>query len=64
MSIILDAQDRRTPTADKLVRYYTERLAELREENDHPQSEMTTQPLRGRIAEIKRLLDLLATGEG
>lgn len=63
MSRILDTNELRTPAVDKLARYTAERLAELREENDQPQTPDATAMLRGRIAELKRLQDLLATGE-
>lgn len=63
MSIILDDHERRHGIVTKLTRHLSERLEELRTQNDHVQSEMTTGPLRGRIAEVKRLLELLATGE-
>lgn len=63
MSTILDPHDRRQPVVEKLARYLADRLGELREENDQLQPLEQTAHLRGRIAELKRLQDLLATGE-
>lgn len=63
MSHVLDNHERRHPVAEKLARYLEQRLNEHREANDHQQDAETTALLRGRIAEVKHLLDLLATGE-
>lgn len=63
MSTVLDTHELRTVAVDKLARYVGVRLAELREENDQLQPLEQTAALRGRIAELKRLQDLLATGE-
>lgn len=42
----------------RLRKHYEERLGELRAKNDAPLSAEETAAIRGRIAEIKRLLDL------
>lgn len=63
MSTVLDTHERRHPVAEKLARYLEQRLTEHREANDHPQDAESTALLRGRIAEVKKLQDLLATGE-
>lgn len=63
MSAILDGQDLRTPAVLKLQAHIEARLAEHRAANDNPQDADKTAALRGRIAELKYIQDLLATGE-
>ena len=42
----------------KLEKHFTERLAELRSRNDSPLSQLETEALRGRIAEVKAFIAL------
>lgn len=63
MNVILDSHDRRTPAVLKLIAYLEARLVEHRAKNDNPLDADATATLRGRIAELKHLQDLLATGE-
>jgi hypothetical protein len=63
MSQILDNHERRNPVLAKVAAYLATRLTEHREANDHPQDTENTAFLRGRIAELKHIQDLLATGE-
>jgi hypothetical protein len=50
--------DRQTGTFIKMQKFLEERLAQLRRMNDAQQAEEKTALLRGRISEIKRLMDL------
>lgn len=50
--------DRSSGGWQQLMVHLTERLQDLRQQNDADQSEESTEKLRGRIAEVKRLLDL------
>lgn len=59
---ILDTYDLRTPATIKALAYVEERLAECRAMNDNLQDADKTAFLRGRIAELKHIKDLLATG--
>ena len=52
----LSLQDRNSATWAVLKRHLEARLDTLRRMNDNPSGEMETATLRGRIAEIKRLL--------
>ena len=54
----LSESDRRSPLWLALMAHYTERLATLRARNDTPAAEAATADTRGRIAEVKALLDL------
>lgn len=63
MSEIFSTHERRHPSMEKLARYLEQRLAEHREENDSPLTPEQTATLRGRIAELKHVQDLLATGK-
>lgn len=63
MSIVLDTHERRSGVAMKLAAYVAARLGEHREENDGSLTADETARLRGRIAELKHIQDLLATGE-
>lgn len=62
---ILDGHERRSAAALKLEAYLKQRLADHRTLNDDEAlTADETAALRGRIAEMKNLLNLLATGEG
>lgn len=50
--------DRCSMAWEKMRRYLWRQLFMLREQNDKPQNELDTATLRGRILEIKNLLDL------
>lgn len=52
--------DRDSAVWQRLRAYYSERLALLRVMNDGDNAEIATARLRGRIAEIKHLLDMEA----
>ena len=54
----LTREDLRTATWDRLAADMQARLQTLREENDSFSDEITTAKRRGRIAEVKALLDL------
>jgi hypothetical protein len=53
--VLMDS-DRASPTWTKLREHYEKRLATLRAQNDNEQPAEETAKLRGRIAEVKRLL--------
>jgi hypothetical protein len=55
---VLNAHDLGTETWRKIKEHFTERLQELREENDAPLPENETNKKRGRIAEAKYVLSL------
>ncbi len=62
---VLDAHERNSATGTKLKDYLEQRLADHRSLNDDEAlTPDETAALRGRIAEVKNLLNLLATGEG
>lgn len=61
--MVLDTHDRRTGVALKLAAHLEQRLAEQRAYNDNQLTPEETAYVRGQIAEIKHLQDLLATGE-
>lgn len=62
---ILDTHERRSAAGVKLAEYLEQRLADHRAMNDDEKNtDVETAVLRGRIAELKNLLNLLATGEG
>jgi hypothetical protein len=54
----LDPHELNGPGVQKIKRYLEERLTELREHNDHESDPQHTADTRGRIAEVKALLDL------
>lgn len=54
----LYAEDKISSTWNRLQGYLTNRLYELRMQNDRPMDDKDTANLRGRIAEIKSLLSL------
>ena len=56
--IALTPADKLNPLWGKLQEMWTERLALLRGQNDNDRSEVETAKLRGRIAEVKSLLQL------
>ena len=58
MSTILTNEDRASATWARLRKHLNDRRDALRTKNDQPMSEAETAVLRGRIAEIKALLDL------
>jgi hypothetical protein len=61
---VLDKHERRSATALKLAAHLEQRLAETRAYNDNDMPPEETARVRGQIAELKHLQDLLATGEG
>lgn len=64
MTVILDTHERRSGCAQILTAYLEQRLAEHREKNDNEMlTPDETTVLRGRIAELKHIQNLLATGE-
>lgn len=50
--------DRNSSGWQGLVIHLTDRLQDLRVQNDKEQDDLSTAKLRGQIAEVKRLLDL------
>ncbi len=56
--MLLDLNDRQSPTWAKLRKHFEARLQDHRIENDGRKPETETAHLRGRIAEAKYLLDL------
>ncbi len=62
--ITLDPHERRLPVLAKLASHIDERLAEHRALNDSTAlDQVQTAIQRGRIAELKYIQNLLATGE-
>lgn len=57
-SFYLSDRHRNSETWREIEAYASKRLAELREQNDHPTPEAQTACLRGRIAELKALLSI------
>lgn len=55
--MILDLEDRKSPTWAKLKAALNARLMDLRVKNDSTLTEIETARLRGRIAEIQLILD-------
>lgn len=56
--MILDKQDRIDPLWIKLKAEYESRLTQLRTSNDRDMSDTETAKLRGRIAELRRIIDM------
>jgi len=54
----LTIEERRSPLWRKLNEYFERRLSEMRKQNDGDKSETDTANLRGRIAELKLLIQL------
>ena len=54
----LTKQERSDPLWLKLKAEYESRLAQLRKDNDKDMSEAATANLRGRIAELRRIIDM------
>lgn len=54
----LTKQERNDPLWLKLKAEYESRLAQLRKDNDKDMSETETAKLRGRIAELRRIIDM------
>ncbi len=52
-SLMITKHEAEQAIAQKIVRYFDDRLLELREQNDESIGEDRTEKLRGRIAEIK-----------
>lgn len=63
MSVLLDTHERQHGIVLKLAAYLEQRLADQRAKNDNDLTPEETAALRGRIAEVKHLQDLLASGE-
>lgn len=55
---VLNEHDRGSATWGKLQKHFNERLDTLRKQNDGNLSPEGTAKLRGRIAELKRVIDL------
>jgi uncharacterized protein involved in exopolysaccharide biosynthesis len=58
MSALIDSHDRQSAVWKRLKEYYEARLTMLRSQNDANLTADQTARLRGRIVEVKRLLDL------
>lgn len=54
----LTIEERRSPLWRKLNEHFERRLSEMRKQNDGDKSETDTANLRGRIAELKLLIQL------
>lgn len=55
---MLNDLERKSELWLKLKKHYEERLAQMRRKNDNDLNERDTAELRGRIKEIKELLDM------
>lgn len=56
--MILTHEDKMNPLWRKLMKHWEGKLQLLREQNDAARTDLDTALLRGRIAEIKSVLDL------
>ena len=54
---IFSESEKQMPKFKKLIDYWNERLNTLRKDNDRPQSDAETAQLRGKIGEIKNMLN-------
>lgn len=64
LELELDRSEQRNTVTVKVIDYLAARLASLRIKNDADTlDQVQTALLRGRIAELKKLQDLLAAGE-
>lgn len=55
---MLSTDEKNSPIWQKLKEEFSRRLIQLREENDRPLTEVETAKVRGRIAELKRIVSL------